>query len=171
MTIYSENDGEIQCPDGGHDFELMPVAGGMGIVLGESRCGTCGALAADEVMVDGGHHANRQALDGASWGRWRFNPSTNQLEFYERPGRIIYEIHMDKMRTSAKCLDEIFRVAFKPWMTVQDRSDLLEAVRDLVRPGISGSGKSGILIGHSRRRARGPQRRTSAAGTTQLGNQ
>jgi len=88
----------------------------------------------DEVMVDGGPHADRRALDGASWGRWRFNPSTNELEFHERRARIIYEIHLDKMRSSAKCLDAICQVAFKPWMTAQDRSDLLQAIRDLVRP-------------------------------------
>jgi hypothetical protein len=48
------------CPNGGHDFEALAVAGGMGIVLGESRCRICGALAADEVMVDGKAHSDRR---------------------------------------------------------------------------------------------------------------
>jgi hypothetical protein len=68
-------------------------------------------------------------------GRWRFNPSTNQLEFHEIPGRpATYKIDLDKMRTPAECLDAIYQAAFKRWMTVQDRSDLLEAIRNLVRP-------------------------------------
>jgi hypothetical protein len=166
---YAVNDGEIQCPNGGHDFELMPVPGGMGFVLGESRCRACGALAADEVMVDGGSNADR-VFDGASWGRWRFNPSTNQLEFHELPGRVIYEIDLGKIRSRARCLDVIYQAAFKAWMTAQDRSDLLEAIRDLVRPGVPGSGELGILIGHSRRLGCGTRRRTSAGRTGQLRN-
>jgi hypothetical protein len=47
---------------------------------------------------------------------------------------VIYEIDLGNTRTSGKCVDCIFQVAFKTWIIVQDRSDLLEAVRDLVRP-------------------------------------
>ena len=135
MNDYAEvYDGKFQCPNGAHDFELMPVPGGMGIVLGESRCRTCGALANDEVMVDGGPHADRRTGNGWRWGRWRFNPCTHELEFHEIPGRVIYEIDLDQMRSPAECLDAIYQVAFKSWMTVQDRSDLLEAIRDMAHP-------------------------------------
>lgn len=76
------------------------------------------------------------------WGRWWLNRSVNALEFHigdnwrgvPEPGRMIYDIDLDKMKTSAQCLDWIFQVAFKTWMTAQDRSDLLEAIRDTVHP-------------------------------------
>jgi hypothetical protein len=47
---------------------------------------------------------------------------------------VIYEIDLGKIRSGGRCLDVIYQAAFKPWMTAQDRSDLLEAVRDLVQP-------------------------------------
>jgi hypothetical protein len=112
----------------------------------------------------------RRPAGERSWGRWRLNPSTNELEFHELPGRIIDEIDLDKMRTPAECLDAIYQAAFKSWMTVQDRSDLLEAIRNLVRPGGPGSGELGILIGRSRRLGCGTRRRTSAGRTGRLRN-
>jgi|SRR5215469_17286286 len=41
-----------QCRDGQHDFELLPVPGGWGIVEGSSRCSFCETIA-DETKVDG----------------------------------------------------------------------------------------------------------------------
>ena len=52
VEYWEECEDVLQCPDGGHDFEPLPVEGGWGIVIGESRCRTCGALA-DEIKVDG----------------------------------------------------------------------------------------------------------------------
>jgi hypothetical protein len=67
-------------------------------------------------------------------GNWRFNRRTNTLDYHAHGRGVLYEIDLDKMGTSAACLDWIFQVAFKIWMSAQDRSDLLEAIRDRVRP-------------------------------------
>ncbi len=68
------------------------------------------------------------------WGRWHFDPRLNVLQFRRSGSWFLYEIDLDRMTTSAQCLDWIFQVAFKTWMTAQDRSDLLEAIRDRVNP-------------------------------------
>ena len=68
------------------------------------------------------------------WGRWHLNRALNTLDFHDDLRGKAYEIDLDTMTTSASCLDWIFQVAFKTWMTAQDRSDLLEAIRDTVHP-------------------------------------
>ena len=75
------------------------------------------------------------------WGRWVWVKSNNTLEMRRSlrglgsgRGHTLYYIDLDQMNTSAQCLDWIFQAGFKAWMTPQDRSDLLEAIRERVNP-------------------------------------
>ena len=68
----------------------------------------------------------------STWGDWSYDATLNVLRITKRFHE--YEIDLDEMRSSAQCLNWIFQVASKRWMSPQDRSDLLEAIRDKVHP-------------------------------------
>lgn len=73
------------------------------------------------------------------YGRWQFDKRLNVLQFRRggsarNANNILYEIDLDRMSSSAECLNCIFQVAFKTWMTDTDRTDLLIAIRDIVNP-------------------------------------
>lgn len=72
------------------------------------------------------------------WGKWFFVKKTNILEYRERTKDgshyARYYIDLDRMRTSAECLDWIFQVHGKTWMSDRDRTDLLNAIRERIHP-------------------------------------
>lgn len=68
------------------------------------------------------------------WGHWRFVKRVNVLQYRSDSGGMIYEIDLDEMRTSAECLDWIFQLHAKRWMTDRDRTDLLQAIRERIDP-------------------------------------
>jgi hypothetical protein len=68
------------------------------------------------------------------WGHWHYNREINTLDYIDDDGVHCYEIDLDRMATSAQCLDWIFQVAFKVWMNDQDRTALLAAIRKKVHP-------------------------------------
>jgi hypothetical protein len=47
---------QVPCADGEHDFEELPVSDGWGIVVGHSRCRSCGTLA-DDAKVESAIHS------------------------------------------------------------------------------------------------------------------
>jgi hypothetical protein len=67
------------------------------------------------------------------WGKWHYNAENNALD-YIIDGAVRYYIDLDRMATSAQCLDWIFQVAFKTWMTDHDRTCLLAAIDKKVDP-------------------------------------
>jgi hypothetical protein len=68
------------------------------------------------------------------WGRWRFIERNNTLEYRREDGSCPYYIDLDEMRTSAQCLDWIFQLHSKAWMSDRDRTDLLQAIKERIDP-------------------------------------
>lgn len=63
------------------------------------------------------------------WGRWRLvRPGVIAID------KIGYEVECREMTTAEVCLDWVFQVCRKRWMTADDKSNLLEAIQDLVDP-------------------------------------
>jgi hypothetical protein len=65
------------------------------------------------------------------WGRWRLKRP--YLVFW-MDNREVYWVDLREAKTSAQVLDWIFQLATKSWMTPQDKSDLLDALRACVDP-------------------------------------
>lgn len=79
------------------------------------------------------------------YGNWTYKPST-QVLVHKHP---TYEVDSEDMTTSAQCLDWIFQVHTKDWVSDSDIVDLLKAIQELVNPqanlcsyGIERSGKN-----------------------------
>lgn len=66
------------------------------------------------------------------WGKWHLNQTHNALEFHNP--HVVYYIDLDRMKTAAACLDWIFQVSQKSWMTNEDRGNMLLAIQDTVCP-------------------------------------
>jgi hypothetical protein len=67
------------------------------------------------------------------WGTWIYHESNFTLECRDQRGQL-YEIDLDRCRTSAEVLDWIFQVHGKTWATPRIMSDLLDAFHDLLDP-------------------------------------
>lgn len=67
------------------------------------------------------------------WGNWIYHPGNFTLECQDERG-FIYEIDLDRCRTSAEVLDWIFQVQGKTWATAEIVKYLLEALDDLLTP-------------------------------------
>lgn len=65
------------------------------------------------------------------WGAWKLIRSNFTLVHASPP---FYEIDLDQMSTCGRMLDVIFQVTGKILMTDEDRSGLLEALRDVFNP-------------------------------------
>lgn len=67
------------------------------------------------------------------WGSWKYHSNNFTLEF--RDGRsFIYEIDLERCRTSAEVLDWIFQIHGKTWATAEVLKNLLDAFDDLLAP-------------------------------------
>jgi len=71
-----------------------------------------------------------------AWGNWKHNAKNRALEFHSpnHGGAVVYWIDLDRMQTAEACLDWIFQLHKKRWMTDQDRGDLLRAIDYIVDP-------------------------------------
>lgn len=67
---------------------------------------------------------------GDTWGNWQYDAKWMVLTFLPED----YEIDLEECTTSAQLLDWIFQISNKTWMTEKDRSDMLLALNDLLRP-------------------------------------
>lgn len=70
------------------------------------------------------------------YGRWHVsNQRGCWLNYFDPSRGCMYSIDVNSCRNStAACLDWIFQVSKKRWIRPEDRSDLLLAIEDLVRP-------------------------------------
>ena len=76
---------------------------------------------------------DRQRIIRRGWGHWKYVKRGNVL-VYRRNGQELYWIDLSGITTSAKCLDVIFQITAKTWMSAADCDDLLEAIRVLIDP-------------------------------------
>jgi len=72
--------------------------------------------------------------DRTVWVNWIYHPSNLTLECRDECGFFIYEIDLERCRTSAEVLDWIFQVQGKTWATAEIVNNLLEALDDLLNP-------------------------------------
>lgn len=68
------------------------------------------------------------------WGRWRLNIKHDSLEYWGERGMLYWIDLKDASASSAACLDWIFQLNKKSWMSDQDRADLLHAIEDTISP-------------------------------------
>lgn len=69
------------------------------------------------------------------WGNWEYEQHEHlRLLVYRGPDGYPYEIDLGGITSSAACLDWIFQLHGKTWMSPQDCSDLIETLRVLVNP-------------------------------------
>jgi hypothetical protein len=64
---------------------------------------------------------------------WRFEPETRVLALYDE-GRWIYEVDLERCRTSAGVLDWIMQVASKTWATDAVIAGLARGLKGLLNP-------------------------------------
>ena len=67
------------------------------------------------------------------WGSWQYHSDNFTLECRDEHG-YLYEIDLERCRTSAEVLDWIFQISKKTWAIPAIRSDLLLALDDLLDP-------------------------------------
>lgn len=65
---------------------------------------------------------------------WRFDPQTRVLSYFNERGAWLYEVDLDRCRTSAELLDWIFQVAQKRWATDRVLAALIHAMNAVLRP-------------------------------------
>lgn len=65
------------------------------------------------------------------WGNWSLNPRELVLQI-QRIGGDMYLIPLVKCNSSEEILDWISRFRQKPWATIRDLSDLIDALDDLL---------------------------------------
>lgn len=67
------------------------------------------------------------------WGKWRLENAYLCINYPE--SNASYDIPVESLRESAfQCLDWIFQLGQKIWLTDEDRADMLRAIQELVRP-------------------------------------
>lgn len=69
----------------------------------------------------------------AVWGSWKYHPNNFTLECRDERG-FIYEVDLERCRTSAEMLDWIFQVNKKTWATAEIVKNLLDAFECLLSP-------------------------------------
>lgn len=67
------------------------------------------------------------------WGAWTYRVNRT-LECRNERGGYIYDVDLDRCRTSAEVLDWIFQITAKTWASPEIVKDLLQAIRDLLGP-------------------------------------
>ena len=68
------------------------------------------------------------------WGNWMLKGNRTLEHRIKGSTFVRYYIDLDRMQTSAECLDWIFQIHRKSWITDQDRADLLHAIQDIINP-------------------------------------
>lgn len=68
--------------------------------------------------------------DRTEWGCWRYHPHNLTLECADKS----YAIDLGRCCTSSEVLDAIFQIRGKTWATPIIKSDLLDAINDLLNP-------------------------------------
>jgi hypothetical protein len=81
----------------------------------------------------------REKRPKTRWGRWRWNKRKDTLDFwYDGENEPRYWIELDSARySSAECLDWIFQVSRKGWMTNEDRGNMLQAIQNVINPQVN----------------------------------
>lgn len=81
---------------------------------------------------------NAKPKTTTQWGNWHLNEHNNTIEYWKPypgdPPWVVYYIDLDRMKSAAACLDWIFQISQKTWMTNEDRGNMLLAIQDMVRP-------------------------------------
>ncbi len=67
------------------------------------------------------------------WGAWRYVATNFTLECQDERG-CIYDVDLERCRTSAEVLDWIFQIHGKTWATAEILKDLLDALDDMLSP-------------------------------------
>lgn len=65
---------------------------------------------------------------------WTFDPDRLVLDLFDDEGRWIYEVDLERCRTSAQVADWIFQVSKKQWASAAVLADLVWKLNDILDP-------------------------------------
>ncbi len=77
--------------------------------------------------------ARRAMRERRQWGAWHLHVRSLELT-YEKAGRTLYRIDLERCGTAAQVLDWLFQLRAKTWCSPTDVGHLANAFRDILDP-------------------------------------